>query len=204
MAKFPDSSHSEQVDPINNEDPIKLYQIEPDFSIFDFEGDKGEYMHLISRDQLPGILRGIHEQKRELQTQIHEMQTEDLDIIEGLTVTTKQISPMPLVGCGTRDMHDKMADILVSLELRKTDVIYRIERCLIKYDVIKEILDVVDELPNDQRRIIKSLFFDGITQADIAKELNVDRTTVYRKLQVALDTLYDLLTNTGDANEQNR
>jgi|ERR1035437_1291557 RNA polymerase sigma factor (sigma-70 family) len=200
MAEFPDSSHSEQYDPNHNEDPTPLYQIAPDYSIYDLM-QKGEYMHLISREQLPGILRGIHEQKKELQKQIHELQADDLDMIEGMSVRAQQVSSAPLAGCGTYDAHDKVRDILVKLEGRKASVINSIEQCLAKYDIIKEILDAVDELPNDQRRIIKRCFFDGMSQTDLSKDLNIDRTTVYRKMQVALDTLYELL-NRGEKDEK--
>lgn len=59
-----------------------------------------------------------------------------------------------------------------------------------RYDAV---VDAVERLPEPSRQIVERLFWEGINQRDLAKEMNVDESTIRYHRDRALELLREEL-----------
>lgn len=69
---------------------------------------------------------------------------------------------------------------------------------IVYYEIaVAAVKDAVQKLPPLQQKIIVQRFYDEREVNQIAREMNVHRTTVYRNMQAALEQLRGMLISYG-------
>ena len=146
-----------------------------------------------NREDLPHRLSALPTARYDLNRRIHELQTDDADTIESLVGVTSQISSGAIPRLSAEDATMKVSDILVQLDNRRQYVLQLLEKYLAEDKALRDLQVAVDQLPPDQRMLVKKSYFEMRTSKELEAEYGTDRTTIYRKKQAALDLIYNNL-----------
>jgi RNA polymerase sigma-70 factor (ECF subfamily) len=91
-----------------------------------------------------------------------------------------------------RARHDRVLEIDDAIADR-LEAAERTDEQVVKRDQSRQMRELLTELPDDQREVIQLSYFTGLSQTEIAKEIDIPLGTVKGRQRLALTKLHRLL-----------